>query len=158
MQEIQSLHGRNGAGIQAPFGSKVVPLLEIGMVLLLSGFSPWFETPLARNESRPISMPLALTCCQEDVASGGRLEGSVTDESMVEEEHILLTYVIGEETRFEWSKLKLLRLCHVLDPVLLSIKSVWLRTAKGGKASKLCSVQLIEKEFIANSLSVHQLS
>ena len=68
-------------------------------------------------------MPLVLICCEEDVASRGRLEGSVTDESMVEEELILLTYVIGEETRFEWSKLKLLRLCHVLDPVLLSIKS-----------------------------------
>lgn len=51
-------------------------------------------------------MPLGLTCCEEDVASGGRLEGSVTEGSMVEEEDFLLTCETGEETRFEWSKLE----------------------------------------------------
>jgi len=40
---------------------------------------------------------------------------------MVEEDDILLSCVTGEETRFEWSKLEQL-LCHVLDPVLLSVK------------------------------------
>ena len=49
------------------------------------------ETPLACNESRTICMPLALSCCEEDVASGGRLEGSVAEGSMVEEEDSLLT-------------------------------------------------------------------
>lgn len=66
----------------------------------------FMETPLAHNESRTICMPLGLTCCEEDVASGGRLEGSVTEGSMVEEEDFLLTCETGEETRFEWSKLE----------------------------------------------------